>query len=83
MRGSGAVTGQQGVSMKKIDCEVFKPKGTGSEVFVQALEALNIWRERNPTLRVLNVETLQTVSGGFDKDVQFSSQGLRVWFERE
>lgn len=69
--------------MGRIDCEVFKPKGTGSAVFVQALEDLNRWKAENPSARVLNVETIMgTTGGGINgADVRIASIGLRVWFE--
>lgn len=68
----------------KIDCEVFRPDLPGSGAFVKALEDLNKWREANPTVRVINVETIMVASGGeamFGSTVKMSSTGLRVWYE--
>lgn len=70
--------------MRKIDCEVFKTELPGTGAFVRALDDLNKWRDANPSLRVINVETIMSTSGGestYGSAVKMQSIGLRVWFE--
>jgi len=67
---------------KKFDSEVFLAKGEGEFALVRATAAMNEWRQATPSLRIINIETLRelrSVAG----EMRLSTEGLRVWFERE
>lgn len=70
---------------KKIDCLVFKPAGDmQNAVMVKAIAELNAWREGNPAVRVINIETIMASTGGqfvFGQAVELRATGVRVWYE--
>ena len=66
----------------KFDCEVFPAKGEGEQALVRATEAMNEWRRATPSLRIINIETLRelrSVAG----EMRLTTEGIRVWFERD
>ncbi len=68
--------------MNKIDCKVFKPDGVKqSRAMIESIEEMNAWREANPAMRVINIETIMDASGGQHQDVGLRATGVRVWYE--